>query len=30
VVQNLIHNTLGKNPQATLAMFDIIKNQSGY
>lgn len=30
VVQNIIHRTLGKGRGATLAVFDIVKNQPGY
>ena len=30
VVQNLIHRTLGKGREATLAVFELVKNQPGY
>ncbi|KJH67492.1 restriction endonuclease subunit R [Chromobacterium violaceum] len=30
VVQNIIHKTLGKGRDATLAVFEIVKNQPGY
>ena len=30
VVQNLIHKALGKSGEATLAVFELVKNQPGY
>ena len=30
VVQNLIHKALGKSREATLAVFELVKNQPGY